>query len=76
MGGTAGMMKGMAEGDIQGMINGAGFGMGIGDKIGSKAVGAPFAVADAIKQVSKIMLLYIKIRKRRTMLNLQGRKND
>lgn len=60
MGGTAGMMKGMAEGDIQGMINGAGFGMGIGDKIGSKAVGAPFAISDAIKQVSKNNLIAYK----------------
>ncbi len=60
MGGTAGMMKGMAEGDIQGMINGAGFGMGIGDKIGSKAVEAPFAISDAIKQISKNNLIAYK----------------
>lgn len=60
MGGTAGMMKGMAEGDIQGMINGAGFGMGIGDKIGSKAAEAPFAISDAIKQVSKNNLIAYK----------------
>lgn len=60
MGGTVGMMKGMAEGDIQGMINGAGFGMGIGDKIGSKAVEAPFAISDAIKEVSKNNLIAYK----------------
>ena len=59
-GGTTGLVAGMSTGDVQNMIKSAGFGLGIGDKLGSNAAGAPFAISDAIKEVSKNNIIAYK----------------
>lgn len=64
-GGTTGLVAGMSTGDVQHMIKGAGYGLGIGDKLGSKAVEAPIAMTNAMKEVAKNNAISYKVQQKK-----------